>query len=96
MYAHHAALWSASFDGRDRTSHHKRTKQRGKGDSWTWEGKGPWRQAGEYRHPKEELEAAKEERHRYEGTWLARKPERQKFDKLTFNIVHPLIEMHSR
>uniref|UniRef100_A0A8C8IJ41 Glutamate receptor n=1 Tax=Oncorhynchus tshawytscha TaxID=74940 RepID=A0A8C8IJ41_ONCTS len=36
MYAHHAALWSTSFDGCDRTSHHQRTKQRGK-EEWTWE-----------------------------------------------------------
>ena len=46
-------------------------------DSWTWEeildGKGPWRQAGEYRRPREELEGAKAERRRYEGTRLARK-----------------------
>ena len=39
-------------------------------DSWTWEeildGKGPWAQTGEYRRPKEELEAAKAERRRYE------------------------------
>ena len=78
------APWSSSFNGRDRPSHHKRTKQRGKEeqrvqDSWTWEeildGKGPWRQAGEYRRPKEELEAAKAERRRYEE--LAGKPERQ-------------------
>ena len=47
MYAHHAAPWSGHFpdDVRDRTTHHKRTKQRGKED-WTWEdilnGKGSW------------------------------------------------------
>ena len=39
-------------------------------DSWTWEeilnGKGPWAQAGEYRRPKAELEAAKSERRWYE------------------------------
>ena len=65
----------------DRTSHQQRTTQHGREDSWTWEeildGKGPWRQAGEYRHPREELEAVKAERQRYEGTRLARKPERQ-------------------
>ena len=65
MYAHHVGPWSTSSDGRDRTTHHKRTKQRGERDSWTWEenkdGKGPWRQAGEYRRPKEEIKAAKEE-----------------------------------
>ena len=64
-----------SIGDRDRTSHHKRTKQRGKEeqcvrDSWTCEevldGKGPWRQAGEFRRPKEEMEAAKAERRRYE------------------------------
>ena len=37
---------------------------------WTWEeeldGKGPWAQPGEYRRPKEEIEAAKAERHKYE------------------------------
>ena len=55
-------------DVRDRISHHKKTKQRafmGK-RSWTWEeildGKGPWRQAGEYRRPKEEIEAVRAER----------------------------------
>uniref|UniRef100_A0A8C7NUQ8 protein-tyrosine-phosphatase n=1 Tax=Oncorhynchus mykiss TaxID=8022 RepID=A0A8C7NUQ8_ONCMY len=39
-------------------------------EKWTWEeeldGKGPWAQPGEYRRPKEELEAAKAERRRYE------------------------------
>ena len=58
-------------ENRYRTTHQKRTKQRGNKEqrvleSWTWEeildGKGPWRQAGEYRRPKEELEAAKAER----------------------------------
>ena len=60
---------------------------------WTWEeildGAGPWTQPGEYRRLKEELEAVKaerryydkyrriEEHRRYEGTRLARKPERQ-------------------
>ncbi|KAM9518215.1 uncharacterized protein ACWYII_044800 isoform 2-T2 [Salvelinus alpinus] len=62
-------------DSRDRITHQPRTKQRGIGqqrsqDSWTWEeildGKGPWSQAGEYRRPKAELEAAKAERRRYE------------------------------
>ena len=81
MYAHHAAPWSSSFNSRDRTSHNQRTKQRGKEDAWTWEeileSKGPWRQAREYRRPREELEAAKAEQQHYEGTRLARKPERQ-------------------
>ena len=39
-------------------------------ENWTWEeeldGKGPWAQPGEYRRPKEELEAAKAERRWYE------------------------------
>ena len=39
-------------------------------EKWTWEdeldGKGPWAQPGEYRRPKEELEAAKAERRWYE------------------------------
>ena len=42
------------------------------------EGIGPWAQAGEYRRPQEELEAAKAERQHYEElARLARKPERQ-------------------
>jgi hypothetical protein len=42
------------------------------------EGKVPWAQAGEYRHPQEELKAAKAERKHYEElARLARKPERQ-------------------
>ena len=59
-------------ENRYRITHHQRTKQRGNGqqqrsqDTWTWEeilnGKGPWAQAGEYRRPKAELEAAKAER----------------------------------
>ena len=52
-------------------------------DFWTWEeildGKGPWAQPGEYRRPKEELEAAKVERHWYEEAARRRgwKPESQ-------------------
>ena len=70
------APWSHFDDGRYRFTHHKRTKQRERKeqrvqDSWTWEelldGKGPWSQAGEYRCPKEELEAAKAERRWYEA-----------------------------
>ena len=99
LYADHAAPRSPPYDDRDRTTHHKRTKQREKEEQrlmgkWTWEeildGAGPWPQPWEYRCPKEELEAAKaerrcyeekyrriEEERRYEGTRLARKPERQ-------------------
>ncbi|XP_055754646.1 uncharacterized protein LOC129833841 isoform X4 [Salvelinus fontinalis] len=52
-------------------------------EKWTWEddldGKGHWAEPGEYRRPKEELEAAKAERRYYEA--LARqsgwRPERQ-------------------
>ena len=80
MDTYHAAPWSSSSstdDGRYRITHHQRTKQGGNGqqqqrsqDSWTWEeildGKGPWAQAGEYRRPKAELEAAKAERQWYE------------------------------
>jgi hypothetical protein len=72
----HAALWSHSNDDHYRITHQPRTKQRGIDqeqkvlDSWTWEeildGKGPWAQAGEYRRPKAELEAAKAEQQRYE------------------------------
>jgi ABC-type transport system involved in cytochrome bd biosynthesis fused ATPase/permease subunit len=61
------------FHRRYRTTHQERTKQQQRPesqDSWTWEeildGKGHWTQAGEYRHPKAELEAAKAERRRYE------------------------------
>ena len=78
MNTYPAAFWSddsSSDESRYTTTHHKRTKQRANReqrvlDSGTWEeildGKGPWRQAGEYHHPKEELEAAKAERRRYE------------------------------
>uniref|UniRef100_A0A8K9UXU6 Uncharacterized protein n=1 Tax=Oncorhynchus mykiss TaxID=8022 RepID=A0A8K9UXU6_ONCMY len=80
MDTYHAAPWSSpssTIDDRYRITHHQRTKQRGNGqqqqrsqDSRTWEeildGKGPWAQAGEYRRPKAELEAAKAERRRYE------------------------------
>ena len=65
-----AAFWSTPYDARDRTTHQRRTKQRRKEqqrrhtESGTWEHiadeAGPWHQAGEYRRPKEELEAAKE------------------------------------
>ena len=72
---------------------------------WTWEeildGAGPWTQQGEYRCPKEELEAAKaerryyedkyrriEEQRRYEGTRLARKPERQPQDYFFWGVAH--------
>ena len=56
---------------RYRITHHNRTKQCGNQeqrvlDSWTWEeildGRGPWAQAGEYRHPREFLYAALAER----------------------------------
>ncbi|XP_070298705.1 uncharacterized protein [Salvelinus sp. IW2-2015] len=96
MYAHHAAPWSTSFDGRDRTSHHQRTKQRGKGEQrfqedWTWEdildGKGSWtweeilagrdRLLWEQVEALRKAEAASKGARRYEGTRLARKPERQ-------------------
>ena len=77
-----AAFWSSSLspeENRNRITHHNRTKRRGdrqrqeeqrSQDFWTWEeildGKGPWAQPGEYRRPKEELEAAKAERRWYE------------------------------
>ena len=78
LNTYHAAYWSddsysSSSDeeeSRYRTTHHQRTKQCGRMDSWTWEeildGKGQWAQPGEYRRPKEELEAAIAERRRYE------------------------------
>ena len=50
---------------------------------WTWEeildGKGPWAQPGQYRRPKEELEAVKAERRWYEEAARRRgwKPESQ-------------------
>ena len=99
MNTYHAALWSDSSssddDTRYRTTHHKLTKQRGMEeqrfqDSWTWEeildGKGPWRQAGEYHRPKEELEAAKAERWRYEARQRSRherKPPQKLFGRHT-------------
>ena len=84
MNTYHAAPWSSSpspDDGRYRTTHHQRTKQRGKMDSWTWEeildGRGPWAQLGEYRRPKEELEAARAERRHYEELARGNGHERQ-------------------
>ncbi|XP_055727839.1 uncharacterized protein LOC129816895 isoform X1 [Salvelinus fontinalis] len=91
MNTYPAAFWSddssSSFDEcRDRTTHHKRTKQRGNReqcgmDSWAWEeildGKGPWAQPGEYRRPKEELEAARAERRHYEELARGNVHERQ-------------------
>ena len=62
MNTYPTAFWSddssSSDESRYRTTHHKRTKQRGNReqkvlDSWTWKEildiKGPWAQAGEYR-----------------------------------------------
>ena len=78
MNTYHAAFWSAPYDDRDRFTHQPRTKRHGdrqqqqeqRKEEWTWEaeldGKGPWAQPGEYRRPKEELEAAKAERRWYE------------------------------
>ena len=72
------SYYSSSEEKEDhyRITHQPRNKQRGNGqwqkshDAWTWEeildGKGPWAQAGEYRRPKAELEAAKAERRWYE------------------------------
>ena len=80
---------------RYRNTHQPRTKQRGNRqqqqqqerqrylENWTWEeildDKGPWKQPGEYRRPKAELEAAKAERRHYEELARQRgwKPERQ-------------------
>jgi hypothetical protein len=80
IYAYHAAPFSQYDNSRNRRSHHQRTKQRGQ-EEWTWEeildGKGPWAQAGEYRHLKEEMEAAKAERLRYEELAQRSKHERQ-------------------
>ena len=94
MNYNHAAFWSSSpstEESRYRTTHHNRTKRRGdrqrqqeqRKEEWTWEdeldGKGPWAQPGEYRRPKEELEAAKAERRWYEeaARWRGWKPESQ-------------------
>ena len=93
MIKYHAALWSSSPSPNDnhyRTTHHQRTKQRGRED-WTWEdildGKGSytWEEilAGRDCLPWEQVEAAwraeaaGKGNQRYEGTRLARKPERQ-------------------
>ena len=91
MNTYHPAPWSSSLspdDIRYRNTHHQRTKQRGDErqrywENWTWEeildGKGPWAQAGKYRRPKAELEAAKAERRWYEeaARLRGRKPKRQ-------------------
>ena len=92
MNHHNAAFWSDSSTSPEensyRITHHNRTKRRGNGqqqrkEEWTWEeeleGKGPWAQPGEYRRPKEELEAAKAERRWYEEAARRRgwKPESQ-------------------
>jgi hypothetical protein len=96
MNTYHAALWSSpSYDDRYRNTHHNRTKQHGTQeqrvqDSWTWEeildGKGPWYQPGEYRRPKEELEAAKAERRRYEEA--ARLETREAAPKMYWGVAH--------
>ncbi|XP_045571728.1 uncharacterized protein isoform X2 [Salmo salar] len=69
---------ASNEDSRYRITHQQRTKQRRKEkqqenslmDSWTWEqildGEGPWTQAGEYRLPQWEIEAARAERRYYE------------------------------
>ena len=84
MNTYHAALWSMPSDERrDRTTHHKKTKQRGQ-EEWTWEdilnGKGSWMWedilAGRDRLPWEQTEAARREQF-YKWSRLARKPERQ-------------------
>ena len=76
-----AAFWSSFTDNsRDRITHHQRTKQQRKEqtefeldwrEKWTWEevldGAGPWHQAGDYRRPQWEIEAAKAERRWYEA-----------------------------
>ena len=86
--------WSEEEEYHYRTTHHQRTKQRGNKeervlDSWTWEeildSKGPWAQAGEYHRPKEELEAAKAERRRYEirqRNINERQPQKQFFGEI--------------
>jgi hypothetical protein len=75
MHAYHAAPCSPPYNVPYRRTHHNRTKQREKEEQrlmgkWTWEeilyGAGPWTQPGEYRRPKEEIEAAKVERRYYE------------------------------
>jgi hypothetical protein len=85
MYAYHAAPWSPPYNERDRTTHHKRTKQRTKEEwtSWTrekeeWRTSWTWEEvmAGDKTLPWKQVERAQEERQRYEGTRLARKPER--------------------
>ena len=95
MNPSHAALWSSSSNSHYRTTHHQRTKQRGRED-WIWEdnldGKGSytWEEilAGRNRLPWEQVETARraeaagERNQRYEGTQLARKPERQPQQKI--------------
>ena len=74
-----AAFWStSSSDSRYRITHQTRTKRRKRKeqqdycvmDKWTWEqildGEGPWTQAGDYRLPQWEIEAARAERRYYE------------------------------
>ena len=91
MSTQHAAPWSTPCNSHYRTTHHKKTKQCGMEeqrvmDSWTWEmildGKGPWRQAGEYRRPPEEMEAAKAERRFWEDRLARQEEERQPQDFL--------------
>jgi hypothetical protein len=95
---YHAAYWSdPSYSSLDEeeirysNTYQPRTKQCGIEqqrplDSWTWEeilnGKEPWAQAGEYRRPKEELEAARAERRRYEE--VARQRNRHNRQHQTF------------
>ena len=85
MYTYHAVPWSDPYIECDRRSHHQRTKQHVQ-EEWTWEeildGAGPWTQAGEYRRPKEEIEAAKAERRHYEELYQRDKHERQPPQKM--------------
>jgi hypothetical protein len=78
MNAYHAAPWSpSSDDSRDRTTHHRKTKQHGQ-EEWTWEdilnGKGSWMWeeilAGRDRLLREQREAARRKQF-YKGSRLA-------------------------
>jgi hypothetical protein len=76
MSNHHAAFWSDSpstDERRYRITHHTRTERRGNRQRQQEQrkedelfGEGPWDQPGEYRRPKEELEATRAERRWYE------------------------------
>ena len=101
MNTYHAALWStpSSSDERYRTTHHQRTKQRGKeeqrgqGYETTWEEVERWSvDPGRVPEPTwDSMEQCEEGYRRMESarqTRLARKPERQPPPQKNWGVAH--------